>query len=62
MMGLIRQLIVMINDLPGTLYIQSLTFVILLIRDRKMLLDRRAKGKQQAEKGKHSEESVAMET
>lgn len=31
-------------------------------RDRKMLLDRRAKGKQQAEKGKHSEESVAMET
>lgn len=33
-----------------------------IIRDRKMLLDRRAKGKQQAEKGKHSEESVAMET
>ena len=33
-------------------------------RDRKVLLDRRAKGKQLAEKGKgkHSEESVAMET
>nr|ABX75461.1 60S ribosomal protein l26 [Lycosa singoriensis] len=33
-------------------------------RDRKMLLDRRAKGKQMAEKGKgkHSEESLAMET
>lgn len=33
-------------------------------RDRKMLLDRRAKGKQLAEKGKgkHSEESVAMES
>lgn len=33
-------------------------------KDRKLLLDRRAKGKQMAEKekGKHSEESVAMET
>lgn len=31
-------------------------------RDRKQLLDRRAKGKQMAEKGKHTEESVVMET
>lgn len=44
------------------LHRQSAYIYYVIIRDRKMLLDRRAKGKQQAEKGKHSEESVAMET